>query len=365
MEYRKLPKGNENIGIIGLGLGNIHTSSEAVVEETVRYAVEQNVNLYDLCCGTIGTFQAFGRAIRGSRETIYTQMHFGATYPRDRYEFSRNDDEMKRSFDKVLNAIGTDYTDFGFVHCIDEDADLRHVLRTGGIFDYMVRLKEQGVIRHLGCSSHTVHIARAFLDTDEIDSLMFSINPVYDYTGTGYGETGNALERMAFYREAEAKGVGIVVMKPFAGGQLLDARRSPLGVGLSHAQCFQYALDKPGVVCVLPGVGNVDDVKTALTYFDTAEDERDYAEIGSAVPKDLNGRCVYCNHCAPCPQGIDIGLVNKYYDLAMLGDDLAKAHYENLSVRADACVGCGHCDGRCPFGVLQSERMREIAAFFG
>ncbi len=62
--------------------------------------------------------------------------------------------------------------------------------------------------------------------------------------------------------------------------------------------------------------------------------------------------------------GDDVGLVNKYYDLALAGDAMAANHYEKLRVKADACIGCGHCDKRCPFHTAQSERMKEIAAYF-
>ena len=61
--------------------------------------------------------------------------------------------------------------------------------------------------------------------------------------------------------------------------------------------------------------------------------------------------------------GIDIGLVNKYYDLAKVGDTLAKEHYSTLEKKASDCIFCGHCDDRCPFGVKQSERMTEIKSF--
>ena len=61
--------------------------------------------------------------------------------------------------------------------------------------------------------------------------------------------------------------------------------------------------------------------------------------------------------------GIDIGLVNKYYDLAKAGDALATQHYKTLEKTAADCVQCGHCDSRCPFSVHQSERMQEIRAF--
>ena len=75
--------------------------------------------------------------------------------------------------------------------------------------------------------------------------------------------------------------------------------------------------------------------------------------------------CVYCNHCRPCPAGLNIGLINKYYDLAKIGDSMAADHYEKLPKHASDCIGCGHCDRRCPFQVAQSGRMREIAGYFG
>jgi predicted aldo/keto reductase-like oxidoreductase len=57
--------------------------------------------------------------------------------------------------------------------------------------------------------------------------------------------------------------------------------------------------------------------------------------------------------------------VNKYYDLALSGDKLAANHYEKLTIKAGSCVQCGHCDRRCPFHTAQSQRMGEIAAYFG
>ena len=78
-----------------------------------------------------------------------------------------------------------------------------------------------------------------------------------------------------------------------------------------------------------------------------------------------HGKCVYCKHCHPCPAGLDVALINEYYDLARLGDGLAREHYLTLEKQAGDCVGCGHCDGRCPFHVAQSSRMQEILAYFG
>lgn len=146
--------------------------------------------------------------------------------------------------------------------------------------------------------------------------------------------------------------------------QLLNARTSPFGRALTQYQCIQYALDKPGVLTVLPGIRDNADLNRILGFCAADLEARDYSVIGSFAPQDAAGNCVYCNHCQPCPAGLDVGLINKYYDLAKAGDQLAKNHYENLTVKADACIGCSHCNSRCPFHVDQVARMQEILAYF-
>lgn len=144
----------------------------------------------------------------------------------------------------------------------------------------------------------------------------------------------------------------------------LSAEKSPFGTALTHARCLQYALDRPGVLVAVPGVQTLAHLDQLLHFLTATDAEKDYSVIGSFKTDAVTGTCVYCNHCQPCPAGIDIGLVNKYYDLALAGDAIAANHYTKLSVKADACLRCGHCERRCPFGVKQMERMREIDEHF-
>ena len=202
------------------------------------------------------------------------------------------------------------------------------------------------------------------LDRGIVDVVMFSINPAYDYGQGDYG-IGENTERYDLYRRCQREGVAITVMKPFCGGQLLDAAQSPFGVALTREQCIQYALDKPGVMAVLPGFGNQREMREVLSFFDASAADRDYSCLGNLAPAGAVGRCVYCKHCHPCPAGLDVALINKYYDLAMQGDNLAREHYLTLEKRAGDCVGCGHCDSRCPFHVAQSQRMQTIQTYFG
>ena len=362
MKYRQNRRTGDMISEIGLGSANVYQAGKAAAVDAVRAAYEGGVNYYDLAAGDGSAFPIYGEALGDVRAKVLFQIHFGADYTRGSYGWTLELDAVKRSVDWQLKQLRTDYIDYGFIHCQDELSDW-DTYRRNGILDHILRLQAEGIVRHIGLSSHTPAVIQRVMDDAPVDMLMFSINPAYDY---GHGEyaNGGVDERADIYRRCEREGVGISVMKPFSGGQLLTAERSPFGRELSIYQCMRYALDRPGVLTVLPGARDAGEVKRLLAYCDQPEAALDYSAIGSFAPPEAGGKCVYCNHCAPCPQGLDIGLINKYYDLARAGDALARQHYLTLDKRADACVGCGHCDRRCPFAVKQSARMREIDAYF-
>ncbi|MBR6378007.1 MAG: aldo/keto reductase [Oscillospiraceae bacterium] len=362
MNYRINRKTGDRISKIGFGSAYLF---EAGMEEGVRAlqtAVEGGINYFDLAAGDAKAFPIWGAALASVRKELLFQIHFGADYSKGSYGWSLELEDVKRSVAWQLQQLHTDYIDYGFIHCQDELTDWERYQKNG-VLAYLLELKQQGVVKHLGLSSHTPSVIQRIMDQVSIDMLMFSVNPAYDY-GKGEYANGSVDERSAVYRRCETEGVGISVMKPFSGGQLLDGAQSPFGKALTQYQCIQYALDKPGVLTVLPGAANTQEVRKLLGYCEASEAQRDYAVIGSFAPPQAGGKCVYCSHCKPCPMGLDVGLINKYYDLAKAGDALAAEHYRTLERNAADCVGCGHCDARCPFGVPQSRRMGEIAAWF-
>ena len=365
MEYRKLPRGaeHERFSVLGLGFGGIGTTPPEEIEAIVRKAIEHGINFFDMC--TAGaTYAPVGRAIAGRREKVFLQLHFGAVYDENgEYGWCRGFEIIKKTFLWELETLGTDYADFGFLHCVDEDEDFDKLMEIG-VVDYLKELKARGTVRHIGFSSHTPHVANRILDTGLADMMMFSVNPAYDFEkGDEYG-IGSVRERFELFRRCERDGIGISVMKPFFAGQLLSAEQSPFGETLTHVQCLQYAIDRPGVLTALPGVQTMAHLDEVLAFLTATDEEKDYSVIGGFTADTITGTCVYCNHCQPCPAGIDIGLVNKYYDLALAGDRIAANHYDKLFVKADACLACGHCESRCPFGVEQIRRMEKIAAYF-
>lgn len=363
MEYRTNQKTGDRISLIGLGTGYIAEASERDAVEALLFAHENGINYADLATAGAKTFAYYGKAFSDLRRDMYYQVHFGANYETGEYGWTTDLDKVKGQIDWMLGNLRTDYIDYGFIHCLDAAPDWQ-AYQKNGVLEYLLEMKRKGVVRHIGLSSHTPELANLVLDTGLVEQLMFSVNPGYDYCHGEYAN-GSTNERMKLYRRCEAEGIGITVMKPFSGGQLLDGRTSPFGKALTSYQCIQYALDKPGVLSVLPGIRDVRDVKELLGFFKASPKERDYGILGTFTPGEAVGSCVYCNHCHPCPAGLNIGLMNKYYDLSAAGDAMAAQHYEKLEKHASDCTGCGHCDRRCPFRVKQSERMREIAAYFG
>ena len=71
MEYRKLPKGEEQISIIGLGSSSTSEKGEKEAEATVAMAIENGINFFDMAAAEADVFPAYGRAVQGSRDKVY------------------------------------------------------------------------------------------------------------------------------------------------------------------------------------------------------------------------------------------------------------------------------------------------------
>ena len=130
MQYRKLPRGEEMIGTLGLGMGGIQNAAPSEIETVVAKAIDAGINFFDLCAGGKSVYEPFGRAMRGRREKVYFQLHFGAVYGENgEYGWSRDLEEIRRTFEWEREALGTDYIDFGFLHCIDEEDDFEEICK--------------------------------------------------------------------------------------------------------------------------------------------------------------------------------------------------------------------------------------------
>ncbi|MBQ7478297.1 MAG: aldo/keto reductase, partial [Selenomonadaceae bacterium] len=351
MEYRKLPDGT-SISTIGIGVGNYAYENVPgeEIERIFSLAFDRGVNFFDTCMSASYPAEAIAKAIKGKRERLVMQNHLCVSYPDGEYQHTTKLSEVKDAFAVELEKYGTDYSDIGILHFVDEDKDIDRMVENG-LVDYALSLKKAGIIRNVGFSSHTTAVARKMLDVANFDVLFFGVNIGYDYEPASNGGLRLSEERKELYQTCAKRGIAITVMKPFGNGQLLDDRTSPFGKALHPHQCLQYVLDRPAVVSSLCGALTTEEMAGSLRFYEASAAERDYSSVAAMQTMDMAGGCTYCNHCAPCPAGIHIGQVNKYYDLAKVGDRLAVEHYRALEKHADHCQDCGLCSQRCPFHV--------------
>lgn len=381
MKYRTLGGTGIKVSEIGLGAEWLEKHNAKEVHEIIDACAAAGINILDCWMSEPGVRSNIGKALEGRRDKWYIQGHIGSTWQDGQYVRTRDLAKVKPAFDDLLMRLGTDYIDLGMIHFVDEMGELDRILN-GPFIEYVRELKENGTIRHIGISTHNPEVGIRAVNSGEIEMLMFSLNPAFDMLPPSenidtlfeehYDESLGGIDarRAELYRLCESRNVGMTVMKGYAGGRLFDAARSPFGVALTPVQCLHYALTRPAVGSVLAGFDTPEHVRAAVQYETASPDEKDYASVLASAPKHAygSGQCTYCGHCAPCPGHIDIALVNKLYDLALMQDEVpasVKAHYSELDANAEACLECGACEKRCPFSVRIVERMREANELLG
>ena len=381
MRYRELGNTGLLVSEIGMGCEGFSENNCAMTKELFDLAEREGINYFDLYASDPKLRSAVGNALEGRREKIMIQSHICSVWKNGQYLRTRNLAEVKEGFSEMLSLLKTDYIDVGMIHYCDAEKDWQEIL-DNGILDYARELKAKGLIRHIGLSSHNPIVARKAVESGNIEVLMFSVNPVYDlqpptenvddlWADDVYKKTYMNMDpdRQRLYEVCQSRGVGITVMKCFAGGDLLNAELSPAGAALTPAQCIHYCLTRPAVATVLCGAHTTGQLRECIAYETASDAERDYASAFASFPKiSWNGHCMYCSHCAPCPMKISVADVTKFLNLAVSSGavpETVREHYKVLEAHGSDCIQCGACEHRCPFGVAIRKNMKKAVEIFG
>ena len=382
MKKRLLGKTGLPVSEIGFGGEWLERHPQEESTALLRYAGEQGINIIDCWMPDPKSRDIIGKAISGNRENWYVQGHLGSVWQNGQYVRTRDMKYVKPAFEDLLMRLQTDYIDIGMIHYVDTEEEWK-AIQDSAFLDYVKELKARGTIRHIGMSSHNPKTAKLAVQSGYVEMILFSVNPAFDMLpadedldnllseGYQYDRklAGIDADRAQLYRMCEENDVGITVMKGFAGGRLLDKKRSPFGTALTPIQCIHYALTRPGVSSILCGFDTKEQVDQAVWYETAAETEKDYASVLANAPlHSYRGECTYCGHCKPCPAKLDIAMINKFHDLAAMQPTVpatVRSHYMLLEHKANECVQCRACEARCPFGVPVAEKMKKTAELFG
>jgi len=356
MQQRKLGRTGLDVGAIGLGTEYLLGASPETMASVVHHAVEAGANYVDLLYTYASFLADFSAALRGYREKLLIAVHLGG------------EEEGECSFGETLARLNTDHADIALLHMVDSEERLD----TWGmeILGVARQYRQEGKVRFVGMSSHKAHVAAKAVTNGLIDVLMYPVNLAANLV------PGNA----ELFALCARHGVGLVAMKPYAGGQLLrkegsvflrwvqsggESLKVEKSATMTPVQCMSYVLSQPGVSTVVPGVKNAEELAEALAYFEATDEEKDCSALIAGVQSYPTGTCQYCNHCLPCPAEIDIAATIRLLDSAQQGlTEELRAAYSRLPAKALACTACQACLERCPFDVDIVARMQEAVALF-
>jgi predicted aldo/keto reductase-like oxidoreductase len=351
MEYIQLGQTGLKVSRIGIGTEHLNRCSQKRINEVISCAVDRGYTYFDILTAKDEARDKFGKAFAGKRDQMVIAGHL--------VRAERDPSKALVVFGNLLRSLGTDHVDVLFIQWIDKQVEYDDMMRPEGLYALAGKLKQEGKARAIGMSCHRPETALLAARSEDFDVLMHPVNLASKAICSPFRRGFVAAEKKAVLNACVEHGLPVIAMKVFWGGRLLAPG---CGVQASPVQCLQYTLKQPGVEAALGGVSRVEEVEDLDRFWSASDEDKDFLQLiadQEAMEAVVEG-CVYCNHCLPCPQGIDIAEVNRIGDIAALRvTPRLRSQYDGLEAKASDCSECGACTEKCPFGVDVIDKMRK------
>ena len=362
MKYRTLGRTGLQVSLLSFGCMRL-PKDESEAAALIGASIDKGVNFFetapDYCDKT--SERKVGLGVRGRREQVLISTKSGVGA-------ETTGDSLRAKVEASLELLCTDYLDFyqfwGF-----EWKWFDHARKPGGALEAVRKLQDEGVIRHLGFTSH---------DTGE---------NVIKLLGTGEFESATIHYHILNREKEEAiacaggNGAGIVIMCPVAGGLLANPSKKisdlfPAGrqSATSAELALRFVWSNSGVTTAASGMETLKDLEenvAAVERFEPLTDA-DRAQVVKVLDEfaAIGHRfCTGCRYCLPCPNDVWIPGIFKLVNYARVYDlgDIARRQYWGYpeKSRASACIECGQCEPKCPHGIPVMAQLKEAAELFG
>lgn len=243
---QKRPYGNtgEELSVISFGAIVVMNVTPKEADEYVGEAYDHGINYFDVAPSYGNAEERLGPALAPYRKDVFLACKT------TRRDAAGAKEELERS----LSLLQTDHFDLYQLHAITTDEDIEKAFGPGGAMETFVKAREEGKVRYLGFSAHSVNAALAAMDRFDFNSLLFPLNYV-TYEVAGFGPQ--------VMEAAQKKGVARLALKAMARGPWKEgdpnkseypkAWYEPLADRAEARMALRYTLSLPVTAAVPPG----------------------------------------------------------------------------------------------------------------
>jgi predicted aldo/keto reductase-like oxidoreductase len=330
MERITLGRTGLKINRCGFGGIPIQRVSEDQAVETVRHAVERGVDFIDTSRAYTTSEGRIGKALKLIDKKVILASK----------SVSRTAEDVKVDLGKSLSELQVDHIDLYQCHFVSTQEDYQRVIQPGGAFDALVNAKEEGIVGHIGITSHRLEVLEQALNDGLFDTIMVCFSFL------------EPAAKEVIIPKALGKNIGVIAMKSFSGGAIDNP-----------VLALKWALSHPGVA-IIPGVEDTDlfnqnwSVFTSGNYLLTPAEKDEIDRFRKRYDKVF---CRRCDYCQPCSEDIPISTILHVRSvIKRMGKGAVNGAFLSPALSAARrCTACGECLGRCPYELPIPDLIRD------
>jgi uncharacterized protein len=327
----KIRLGKTNMVVSRLGFGGIPIQrlSEDDAVAVVKRCLDLGITFLDTANAYTSSEERIGKAIAGRREGLILATK----------STSRKREGVEKHLNLSLVRLNVKYIDLYQFHGVSDMASLDMVLAPDGPISVVEKARDDGIVKHIGITSHQIDVAKKAVACGRFETIMFPFNFVTS-------EAADELIPMAKKHD-----VGFIVMKPLSGGMIDNAKIA-----------FKYLFQFPDILTIV-GIEKVTEIEEIVQILNgpktiSAAEKKEMQKLKDELGTKF---CHRCDYCQPCSEGIMISTVMMYPSLArrLPPEHLYSGYWSQVVEKAADCTECGECEERCPYHLPIRELLAE------